>query len=203
MQNTFVGDGSSGSYGSSLVRIVLWLFDNREYNKFLDNDCLACMEQAHNSYRGEKQRMKLRSVIKILLAKVTSEEPNKKHGSPINLEVGDDGITWAIVREYMSSLKKSATVEKKLAYKYKIGKGSSRRSSAATTATAAPTTALAVATDTPTAASATATPTAASASNRRFAETIANDLVDVLISQSLSPYEGVSSASCIYTNELE
>ena len=99
--------------------------------------------------------------------------------------------------------KKSATVDKKLADKYKSGKGSSRRSSAATTATAAPTTAHAVATSTPTAASATATLTAASASTWRFSETIANDLVDVLISQSLSPYEGVSSASCIYTNELE
>ena len=90
---------------SSLVRIVLWIFDNRDYNKFLDNDCLACMEQAHISDRGKMQRMKLCTVIKSLLAKVTSEEPNKKHGSPINLEVGDDGITWAIVREYMSLLK--------------------------------------------------------------------------------------------------
>ena len=86
IQNTFVGDGSAGSYGSSLVIIVLWVFYNREYNKFLDNDCLACMEQAHISDRGKKQRMKLRSVIKSLLAKVTSEEPNKKHGSPVNLE---------------------------------------------------------------------------------------------------------------------
>ena len=91
----------------------------------------------------------------------------------------------------MSSLKKSATVDKKLADKYKSDKGSSRRSSAATTATDAPTTARAVATATPTSASDTATPTAASASNRRFSETIANDLVDVLISQSLSSYEGV------------
>ena len=41
--------------------------------------------------------MKLRTVIKSLLEKVTSEDLNKKHGSPINLEVGDDGITWAIV----------------------------------------------------------------------------------------------------------
>ena len=49
--------------------------------------------------------MKLRTVIKSLLEKVTSEDLNKKHGSPINLEVGDDGITWAIVREYMSLLK--------------------------------------------------------------------------------------------------
>ena len=82
----------------------------------------------------------------------------------------------------MSSLKKYATVDKKLADKYKSGKGSSRRSSDATTATAAPTTARAVATVTLTADSATATPTSASASNRRFSETIANDLVDVLIS---------------------
>ena len=52
IQNTFVGDESSGSYGSSLVRIVLWIFDNREYNKFLDNGCIACMEQAHISDRG-------------------------------------------------------------------------------------------------------------------------------------------------------
>ena len=81
----------------------------------------------------------------------------------------------------MSLLKKYATVDKNLADKYKSGKVSSRRSSAATTATAAPTTVHTVATVTPTAASATATPTATSASNRRFAETIANDLVDVLI----------------------
>ena len=84
--------------------------------------------------------------------------------------------------------KKSATVDQKLADKYKSGKGSSRRSSADTTATAAPTTARAVANATPTAGSATAAPTAASASNRIFAETIANDLVDLLISQSLSLY---------------
>ena len=84
---------------------------------------------------------------------------------------------------------KSATVGKNLADKYKSGKGSSRRSSAATTATAAPKTARAVATATLTSASGTATPTAASASNWRFAETIANDLVAVLISQSLSLYE--------------
>ena len=51
------------------------------------------------------------------MAKVTSEDPNQKHRSPINLEVGEDGITWVIVREYMSSLKKSATVDKKLADK--------------------------------------------------------------------------------------
>ena len=51
IQNTFVGDGSAGSYGSSLVIIVLWLFDKREYNKFLDNDSLACMDQAHISDR--------------------------------------------------------------------------------------------------------------------------------------------------------
>ena len=127
------------------------------------------MEQAHISDRGKKHRMKLRSFIKSLMAKVTSEDPNKKHGSPINLEVGDDGITWVIVREYMSPLKKSATVDKNLADKYKSGKGSSRRSSAATTATAAPTTSRAVSNATPTAGSATATPTPASASNRRFA----------------------------------
>ena len=138
--------------------------------------------------------MKLRTVIKSILEKVTSEDPNKKHGSPINLEVGDNGISWAIVREYTSSLKKSSTVDKKLADKYKSGKGSSRRYSAATTATVAPKTALAVANTTPTAASATAAPTTASASNRRFAETIANDLVDVMIYQSLSSYKGVSSA---------
>ena len=77
-QNTFVGDGSAGSYGSYLVSIVLWLFDNIEYNKFLDNDCLASMGQSHISDRGKKQRMKLCSVIKSLMAKVTSEEPNKK-----------------------------------------------------------------------------------------------------------------------------
>ena len=94
----------------------------------------------------------------------------------------------------MSSPKKYVTVDKNLADKYKSGKGISRRSSAAATATAAPTTACAVATATPTAASATATPTAASASNQRFAEIIANVLVDVLISQSLSSYEGVRSA---------
>ena len=151
---------------------------------------------------GKKHRIKLRTFIKSLLAKVTSEDPNKKHRSPIILEVGDDGITWAIGREYMSSLKKFATVDKKLADKYKISKGSSRRSSADTNTTAVPTTARAVATATPTAASATATPTAASAtatpkaasaSNRRFAETITNDLVDVLIYQYLSSYEGVRS----------
>ena len=84
---------------------MLWVFDKREYNKFLDNYCLACMEQAHISDRGKNQRMKLRTVIKILLAKITSLDPNTNHGSPINLEVGDDGITWAIVREYMSLLK--------------------------------------------------------------------------------------------------
>ena len=49
--------------------------------------------------------MKLSTVIKSLLVKVTSEDPNKNHGSTINLEVGDNGITWAILREYMSSLK--------------------------------------------------------------------------------------------------
>ena len=86
----------------------------------------------------------------------------------------------------MSLPKKSATVDKNLADKYKSGKGSSRRSSAATTATAAPATARAVVTAKPKGASATATPTAASASNRRLSETIANDLVDVPISQSLS-----------------
>ena len=64
IKNTFVGDGSAGSYGSSLVIIVLWIFDNREYNKFLDNDFLAFMEQAHFSDKGKKQRMKLRTVIK-------------------------------------------------------------------------------------------------------------------------------------------
>ena len=77
--------------------------------------------------------------------------------------------------------KKICNYRKKLADKYKSGKCSSRRCSAAINATAAPTTARAVATAIPTAESATATPTAASASNRRFAETIANDLVDVLI----------------------
>ena len=101
---------------------MICIFDNREYNKFLDNDCLACMEQAHISDRGKKQRMILRSVIKFLLEKVAYEDPHKKHGYPINLEVGDDGITWEILREYMSSLKKSAIVEKKLADKYKIDK---------------------------------------------------------------------------------
>ena len=50
-------------------------------------------------------------------------------------------------------------------------------SSAATTATAVPTTAREIA---------AATPTASSASNRRFAEKNSNELVDVLISQSLS-----------------
>ena len=98
IQNTCVGDGLDGRYGSYLVRIVLWLFDNREYNKFLDNDFLACIEQAHISDRGKNQIMKLRTVIKSHLVKVTSEDPNNKHGSPINLEVGDDGITWEIVR---------------------------------------------------------------------------------------------------------
>ena len=59
--------------------------------------------------------------------------------------------------------KKNATVDKNLADKYKSVKGSSRRSSAANTATNAPTTARAVSTDTPTAGSATATPKSASA----------------------------------------
>ena len=81
-----------------------------------------------------------------------------------------------------------------MAYKYKSGKVSSRRSSAATATTAAPTTARAVATATPTSYSAIATPTAASESNRRFAETVANDFVDVLIYQSLSSYKCVRSA---------
>ena len=49
--------------------------------------------------------MKLRTVIKSLMAEVTSEDLNKKYGSPINLEVGDNGITWAIVQEYISLLK--------------------------------------------------------------------------------------------------
>ena len=93
----------------------------------------------------------------------------------------------------MSSPKKSATVDKKLADNYKRGKGSSRRSSATTTATAAPKTARAVATATPIAASATTTPTVASASNWIFDENNANDLVDVLIYQYLSSYEGVRS----------
>ena len=66
--------------------------------------------------------------------------------------------------------KKYATVDKKLADKYKSGKVSSRRSSAATTANSEPKTAREVATETPTADSATATPTAASAPNWRFAE---------------------------------
>ena len=119
------------------------------------------------------------------MAKITSEDLNKNHRSPINLEVGDDEITWAIVQEYMSSFKKYSTVDKNLADKYKIGKGSSRRSSVVTTATAAPATDCTVD---------TVTPTAASAFNRIFSETVDNDLVDVLISQSLSLYEGVRSA---------
>ena len=98
IQNTFVGNGSAGGYGISLVRIVLWIFDKKEYNKFLDNDCLFCMEQAHISDRGKKQRMKLHTVIKSPLEKVTSEDLNTKKGSPINLEVRGDGITWEIVR---------------------------------------------------------------------------------------------------------
>ena len=101
--------------------------------------------------------------------------------------MGDCARVYEFAQKYV-------TLDKKLADKYKSGKGSSRRSSASTTATAAPTTAREVATATLTAGSSTATPTADSASNRIFAETIANDLVDFLISQSLSSYEGVRSA---------
>lgn len=203
IQNTFVGDKSAVSYESTLVRILLWLFDKREYNKFLDSDCLVRMERAHTSDRSKKKRKNLRNTIKALLAKVTSEDPDKKHGSPINLE-GDNSITWPVIREYMSSLKKTATVDKKLAQKYKTGKGNRSSSSSAATATstsagvaatATPTSARVAATATPTPTeAATATPTAASASNRDIAERISNELVNVLISQSLASYEGVRSA---------
>ena len=64
------------------------------------------MEQAQFSDGGKKQRMKIHTVIKILLSKVTYEDPNKKHRSTINLELGDDGITWVIEWKYMSSQKK-------------------------------------------------------------------------------------------------
>ena len=45
--NNFVGDESAVSYQSNEVIIVTWLFDKRDYNKFLGNDGLAYMQAAH------------------------------------------------------------------------------------------------------------------------------------------------------------
>ena len=154
------------------MTIIMWLFDKEEYHIYLDNDILRTMQTAHRSDNRGRSRKNLRTAIKKLLNDVTAEDPEKNHGSPINLD-GDDQIAWPIIREYMDSLKKKATVDRNLAQKYKAGGrrnrggGGNQQNNASSTAEHASPAGLAGSRD---------------------------DMVEVLISQSLSSYKAVRSA---------
>ena len=178
IQNIFVGNGSASNNISRLVTITMWLFDKEEYHIYLDNNILQTMQTAHRSDNRGRSRKNLRTAIKKLLNNITAEDPEKNHRFPINLD-GDDQITWPIIREYMGSLKKKATVDRNLAQKYKAegrrrnrGGGGNQQNNASSPAE--------------------------HASPAGLAGSREDDMVEVLISQSLSSYEAVRSALIMY-----
>ena len=119
VQKTFVEDGSAKDYKGTLIRVMIWLYDTKDYKKYLSDHALRKMNNAqsldHQS-RGN-QRTKLRTCCKILLNLVSSENSDNNHKSPIRID-GEVILPWVVIREYMNSLKRKISVDKKLAMSY-------------------------------------------------------------------------------------
>ena len=136
IQNSFVGQSSAKSYKDCLVRIMIWLFDF--HVEFISDEFIASLKVAHQedmqSRNRKKTRTGLRQHLRTLLENVTSEGTDG-HKSPIKID-GEGCITWAVTREYMTTLKKKVKVSKVLAERYAMSNtGGSKPSAVSTNST--------------------------------------------------------------------
>ena len=126
IEKSSVVKGTRANYLDRLTLLILWLFKNEEYSRFLSDECLIKLNEAKQMddavTRGRRISQKFqRLAIKSMLKSLDRLDSSK---SPIILEVpGDENISkrplcYQIIAEFMATKHKIETVDHRMAKEF-------------------------------------------------------------------------------------